>query len=276
MSWEKWEYGTFQYGHYKPKIYEEPEVMENDHFLWKYLKPEEIETAVEVLRGYCSDERLQRLEGVLGARTENVRMVYENPANANNVWAALRTLDSFGVQYVDCVMDPIKYKKGWRRNTMVSAMGAQKWLSLTQHENTASCLDELRGQGYRIIAADLTETSKPIEEIDWNEGKVAVFMGNELTGISDELRAAACETFYIPTKGFAESLNVSVAAAVLCTLLEQKGTLKADLCEDEKPKILLTWLARTVPGSLAILRREGYKVKGNSLYQPMGKFTTKP
>jgi len=33
---------------------------------------------------------------VLNQRTDNIRMVYENPSNANNIWASLRTLDTFG------------------------------------------------------------------------------------------------------------------------------------------------------------------------------------
>ena len=274
--WENWEYGSFQYGHYKPNNYKEPESL-NDHFLWRYMAPEQIREACSVLQGYCSPERVERLNSVLDSRTSHVRFVWEAPANANNVWAALRTLDSFGVQYADVIMDRIQYKKGWRRHTMVSAMGAQKWLSLTQHEDTTSALRKLKAEGYKIVATDLGPTSKPMKEVNWTSSKVAVIMGNEATGISDELREAAEETFHIPTKGFAESLNVSVAAAVLCTMLEAQGVLKEGIASEERARILLTWLSRTVPGSLAILRRSGFPVVENkSLYPAMGKFTTKP
>ena len=92
----------------------------------------------------------------------------------------------------------------------------------------------------------------------------------------EEVRAAADETFYIPMKGFAESLNVSVAAAVLLSALDNQNVLKPGINEKDKSRILLTWLARSVPGSLAVLRREGYSITGNSLYPPIGKFTTKP
>lgn len=282
-TWDKWEYGSFQYGHYEPEGFRSPTTnyvedtkAENDHWLWKHLTTAEVDKACTVLEAYCSDERAARLHEVLDARTTHVKFVYENPANANNVWAALRTLDSFGVQDVDVIMDKIQYKQGWRRNTMVAAMGAQKWLTLTQHGDSASCVATLQEQGYRIVATDLGPTAKPMSEVNWNKGKVAVVMGNELTGISDELRAAADETFFIPTKGFAESLNVSVAAAVLCTLLESAGSLVPHLEPANKARILLTWLSRSVPGALSILRREGLPVHGNSLYKPIGKFTTKP
>ena len=41
-----------------------------------------------------------------------------------------------------------------------------------------------------------------------------IVMGNEETGISDEMRAAADGTFFLPMAGFAESFNLSVATAI--------------------------------------------------------------
>ena len=97
-----------------------------------------------------------------------------------------------------------------------------------------------------------------------------------MNGISDQVRAAADETFHIPMKGFAESLNVSVAAAVLCSVLDHHGALRPGIEQDEAARIMLTWLARSVPASLNILRRQGFKVEGDSLYQPVAGFTQKP
>lgn len=272
-SFSNWEYGTFCYGKHT-KMDKSPHQVED--FLWNELDDNHVNECINVLKTFCNDQRVTKLESVLDNRTEYVRMVYENPANPNNVWAALRTLDSFGVQNVDIVMEQFHYQKGWRRATMVSAMGAQKWLSLQQHYNTGDMIKQLRDDGYRIIATDLGPRSKPISEIDWKSSPCAIVMGNELTGISDEVRAAADETFYIPMKGFAESLNVSVAAAVLLSALDNQNVLKPGINEKDKSRILLTWLARSVPGSLAVLRREGYSITGNSLYPPIGKFTTKP
>ena len=67
-------------------------------------------------------------------------IVFENPANANNCWAALRTFDSFGIQNVDVIIDPEQYHNRNKRSTMTNALGAQKWLSLRQHTTTSDCL----------------------------------------------------------------------------------------------------------------------------------------
>jgi hypothetical protein len=50
-------------------------------------------------------DRLYRLQEIAAKRTNRVRFLFENPSNTNNVWAAVRTLDSFGVQNVDIVME---------------------------------------------------------------------------------------------------------------------------------------------------------------------------
>ena len=68
------------------------------------LTDEEVERGLAELGKYCSKERLERFEEVLNLRTSNIRMVYENPSNANNVWASLRTLDAYGIQYIDVIL----------------------------------------------------------------------------------------------------------------------------------------------------------------------------
>ena len=50
-------------------------------------------------------QRLHKLTYVAKNRTNRVKFVFENPSNTNNVWAALRTFDSFGVHEVDIIMD---------------------------------------------------------------------------------------------------------------------------------------------------------------------------
>jgi tRNA (guanosine-2'-O-)-methyltransferase len=88
-------------------------------------------------------------------------------------------------------------------------------------------------------------------------------MGNEERGISDELRAAADEACYIPTRGFAQSLNLSVAAAVMCATLDTKGALHPGLNVAHAKAIQLTWLARTVPSALKILKAAGLDIAGH-------------
>ena len=77
--------------------------------------------------------------------------------------------------------------------------------------------------------------------------------------------------------GFVESLNLSAASAVLCAVLESKEALTPDLTEKEKKRVTLTWMSRTVAGSMAVLRQgAGLNVQGNLLYNRIGQYTTRP
>ena len=78
-------------------------------------------------------------------------------------------------------------------------------------------------------------------------------------------------------QGFVESLNLSAASAVLCAVLESKEALTPDLTEKEKKRVSLTWMSRTVAGSMAVLRQgAGLNVQGNLLYNRIGQYTTRP
>jgi tRNA (guanosine-2'-O-)-methyltransferase len=231
---------------------------------WKHLTPSDIDRGVVMLRAMCKEDRLARMDAILAARTSHVRFVYEHPTNPNNVWAALRTMDAFGIQYVDCIMNKATPKQYKKPKEMVPAIGAQKWLTLTAHATTAACIARLRADGYRIVVTDLSPKARSVGDIDWvSGGPVAIVMGNEERGISDELRAAADEACYIPTRGFAQSLNLSVAAAVMCATLDTKGALHPGLNVAHAKAIQLTWLARTVPSALKILKAAGLDIAGH-------------
>ena len=82
---------------------------------------------------------------------------------------------------------------------------------------------------------------------------------------------------YLLNEGFVESLNLSAASAVLCAVLESREALTPDLTPDQKKRVTLTWMARTVTGSMAVLRQgAGLNVHGTMLYNKIGEFTTRP
>lgn len=66
------------------------------------------------------------------------------------VWACLRTLDSFGIQHAHVVSDPSTYSKKARLNTMCTAMGSQKWLTLHGHDSPEDAVAKLKADGYQV------------------------------------------------------------------------------------------------------------------------------
>ena len=162
-DWSNWEYGTFNTKLVKANSEQDiaiKEFINNNtnaintgqlYTLFQRMNETDLDKGINALQQFTLPERLARFHSVLDQRTDNIRMVYENPSNANNIWASLRTLDTFGIQYADIIAKRNEYKTEWRRDTMTSAMGSQKWLTLAQYENTTECITRLKQNGYKIV-----------------------------------------------------------------------------------------------------------------------------
>ena len=97
----------------------------------------------------------------------------------------------------------------------------------------------------RFTASALRENTKNLYELDLTQ-KVAIVLGNEHRGVSEHAAELADEKFLIPMYGMVQSLNVSVAAAVI--LYEamrqryQKGMYKkSDKNDQELESLIEKW-----------------------------------
>ena len=246
---------------------------------WHNLDADLVARATAILKPYVRPERLERIEHVLQQRTQNVRFLFENPVNPSNVWACLRTLDAFGLQHIDVVLDSQKYKGKAalsQKRGMRTAMGSAQWLSLRNHASTADAIEWLKARNYVILASDLSDRSQDIRKIDWDttlgDQPVCIAMGNEETGISDELRQAAHGTFYLPMAGFAESFNLSVATAITAAHLSAassngQGPIRpGDLPKHQYNCLVLKGLLNSVAQKRmahALLKQEGIVLPKN-------------
>ncbi|HSN15076.1 MAG TPA: RNA methyltransferase, partial [Anaeromyxobacteraceae bacterium] len=126
-----------------------------------------------------------------------------------NVNAVLRTCEAFGIQEVHAIEGPMK---PYDRNKKIS-QNADTWLDLRRWSSTGECLAQLKREGFAIYATRLGEGARDLGELSF-AGKVALVFGNESRGVSKEALALADASFAIPMRGFVQSLNVSVAAAI--------------------------------------------------------------
>jgi tRNA G18 (ribose-2'-O)-methylase SpoU len=204
-----WEFGSFncksrptikERENFEKQKLEETNIVKTDISWVDSLSDEELDRGITELSKYCSKERSERFDLILKERTSNVRMIYENPANANNVWASLRTLDAFGIQYIDVITQQSAFDSSWRRKIMQGAMGTQKWLSLQEQPDTITCIKALKRDGYRVLVSDIHESSKSVHDIDWGAQPTAIIMGNEENGCSQTAKDLADDRFYIPMK----------------------------------------------------------------------------
>lgn len=256
----KWEYGSFRYG--ESDATSSPNHDVYDDVLFDKLTPVELDKSIEILKEYCKPERFAKLSSVIEQRSDNVRFVFENPSNANNVWASLRSLDAFGVQYINLVIAKEQYSQQWRRRQMNEAMGTQKYLSITQAFNTVEEIERLKSHGYKIYATDLNANSSSLADTNWDVNKkIAIVMGNEVNGISEDVKRLSDAFVKIPMKGFAESLNLSVSVAVIGSFLDEKKLIYPNLSDTTRKKLLVAWMCRSIRSSLLLLKRNNIQLK---------------
>jgi tRNA (guanosine-2'-O-)-methyltransferase len=156
-----------------------------------------------------SPRRIARFRQVLEQRQPDLTVVMENIHDPHNVSAILRTADAVGVARIDLLYTVEPFPKIGRK----SSSSANKWIDRRRYTSVAACFDALHAEGFRVYATRLGTGTVPLYDVDLT-GRVALVLGNEHRGVSEEAAAAADGLLSIPMMGMIESLNVSVAAAV--------------------------------------------------------------
>jgi tRNA (guanosine-2'-O-)-methyltransferase len=165
----------------------------------------------------------------------------ENIHDPHNVSAIFRTCDAVGIPKVNLVYNFETFPRIGKK----SSASAFKWVDKEKYKSVEECYTELRKCGFKIFASSLTENSKNLYDLDLTQ-KVAIVVGNEHRGVSDASAELADEVFLIPQFGMVQSLNVSVATAVvLYEAMRQrikKGMYKkSDLDEETLDNIINKW-----------------------------------
>jgi len=97
--------------------------------------------------------------------------------------------------------------------TVRSTMGA--FFSIPIYTDTnADMLNRFKQQGHRILAGALTDTAKDYRDADFS-GDIVIVVGNESNGVCDDILSLVDEIVKIPISDGVESLNASVAAAIM-------------------------------------------------------------
>ena len=216
-----------------------------------------VKEQVEYLRNFVTDDKNELFDRLIQERTDYVRIVMEDLYQSHNQSAVMRTADCLGIQHVHLIENRNVYDE-----TSTVSRGAREWLSLHRHNerenNTLATIGFLREQGYRIIATTPHTHDVCIDELDLAKGKMAFFFGTELTGLSSTVLEEADEFVKIPMYGFTESLNVSVAAALVMYSIVQRlrdGNLVWRLSPEQRDEILWQWYNKTVKAADEILER---------------------
>lgn len=201
---------------------------------------------LDYLFEFVSENRQARFREIVEHRTRYATVVLEDIYQPHNASAVLRSCDCFGIQDVHI----IENRNSWEYSPDVEK-GSSKWLSIHRYhekeQNSMDCIAHLRKQGYKI-AATTPHTEMAIEQLPLDE-PVALVLGTELTGVSDQILDEADYKVRIPMYGFTESFNISVAAAICMNDLRRRimnSEIDWQLSENEKTDILIQWCKKTL------------------------------
>lgn len=95
-----------------------------------------------------------------------------------------------------------------------TALGADRTVPWTQVQHTADALGDLRRRGFRIFALELTDSSRSVRSIAPSDLPMALVLGNEIAGVTQDVLDLCDGAFEIPMYGVKHSLNVAVAAGI--------------------------------------------------------------
>jgi tRNA (guanosine-2'-O-)-methyltransferase len=198
---------------------------------------------LEYLEGFITENRKEGFQRVLQNRTKHFTIAMEDVYQLHNTSAVMRSCEVFGVQELNV----IEQKFGKRIDSEI-AMGAQKWVDVNRFANNQSCIDDLKGKGYQIIATTPHNDSCLLQDFDISKPS-AIFFGTEKLGLSEEVMQQADGFLKIPMVGFTESLNISVSAAIIIqdlTARLRRSAINWQLKEDEIFEKQLDWTRKSI------------------------------
>lgn len=216
------------------------------------------------------ERMIRKAEAAIRGRTSRLVIVVERCTNNHNYSAILRTAEALGIQHVYIISPPPVPQE----DTLISSTGrvlkqvsssemeeramhhlfaqrATEWLTVHEFDNTTSCLTFLRSQHYQIWATDLGQSAVCLTESDLQQHsitippKLAIVFGTEAVGCTQECLEAADLRVYLPLRGFADSLNLSVATAlVIHQLFVLDPTLIGSMEEQERRELRQEWFTK--------------------------------
>lgn len=151
---------------------------------------------------------------------DSILVLLDHLEDPHNLGAIIRTSEAAGV---DGIIIPKDRSVSVNATVMKTSAGSVNNIPISMVTNLKQTIDKLKKSGYWVIGTDMTD-SVDYRELDYR-GKVVLVIGNEGSGISKLIRQECDFIARIPMYGKVNSLNASVAAAIMIyeAVRQQKG-----------------------------------------------------
>jgi len=154
-----------------------------------------------------------------------VRIILDNIRSLMNVGSVFRTSDAFLIKEI--ILCGITATPP-HREIQKTALGATESVDWRYVESTADAVRELQEQDVKVYAVEQAEESKMLDHVQFNfDNEIAIVMGNEVKGVSDEVMELVDDCIELPQFGTKHSLNISISTGILIWELFQQFQHKA-------------------------------------------------
>jgi tRNA (guanosine-2'-O-)-methyltransferase len=178
-----------------------------------------------------------RADKVRHLRCKNLIAVIENPDDLRNIGTIIRNVNALGVEKTYVVSSKDALPDDWRdmrdkpKLNAISA-SAIKWSFVKTFHDTESCLAHLEKNGFvSVVTSPHTKGRKNavLHEADYTiHTKLAVWFGNETTGISSLALTRSELCINIPMVGIIESLNLGTSSGIVLYEITKQRRLFQD------------------------------------------------
>jgi len=166
-----------------------------------------------------SEERLNKMKKVLETRQDTLRVFMDYVYSPHNLSAIVRTCDAVNVGKLY-----YRHQKKVKLNNEIT-MGAHKWIFHEYIDDIEKFYQDIKSHGYQVVVTLLDEDTVDFREVDYTKPTLIV-LGNEVDGASETSIKYADKKVIIPMYGMSQSLNVSVANAVILYEAQRQRSLK--------------------------------------------------
>lgn len=140
-------------------------------------------------------------------------VVLDNVRSLHNVGSAFRTADGFAVDalYLCGITAQPPH-----REIEKTALGATQSIDWKYFANVADAVADLKENGYQIIAIEQAENSISLLDFEpKKDEKFALFFGNEVNGVSEEVMKQIDTCIEIPQFGTKHSFNIVISTGIV-------------------------------------------------------------
>jgi 23S rRNA (guanosine2251-2'-O)-methyltransferase len=148
---------------------------------------------------------------------QKTAVLLHNVRSTHNVGSIFRTADAAGVSKLYLSgYTPVPEDRFGRvqKDIAKTALGAEKFVPWEFWKNVKQEIENMKSGGWRVVGVEQDARSHDYRDFKTKQPTLFVF-GNEVRGLSPQLRVLCDELIEIPMRGEKESLNVSVAAGII-------------------------------------------------------------